>query len=514
MLLRVKEEARRYVSLDSMPVRMLASEDPERFLQRYAPQLLPAIKLRCDAKPFLPSEGPQPNAGLGTELYYGSYAQTYLEQDIDPDGQAVDIAAPSSRPGASARSTFYSITTMHLYQSIDCFATQTYTYPMIPRKLEEHIRASARYYPVVTVTGPRQSGKTTLLRSMWPDKAYASLENPDTLVFASSDPRGFLRQGDKGGLIIDEAQRHPALFNYLQGYADESGPGRYILSGSNNFLLMERITQSLAGRTAITTLLPLAAAELPPDAIGDSWEAMAWTGFFPRVRTTELPADQFSRDYLATYIERDVRLVKNIGDLSAFRRFVKLCAGRAGQLLNMNGLASDAGISVNTAKSWLGLLEAAWLVVILPPWHENFNKRVIKSPKLYWVDTGLLCHALDIASASDLAYHPYRGAIFENLIVAERYKAAANQGKSPELYFWRDSTGREVDIVDNSSGVPALWECKSGMTIGSDYFKQLDYIGDLMRVPTERRLLAYGGSEDQTRSAATVLAWRTALLRP
>lgn len=384
---------------------------------------------------------------------------------------------------------------------------------MIPRKLEEHIRVSACYYPVVTVTGPRQSGKTTLLRSMWPEKAYRSLENPDTLAYASSDPRGFLREGDEHGLIIDEAQRHPELFNYLQGYADASKPGRYILSGSNNFLLMERITQSLAGRTAITTLLPLATTELAEDSIGNSWEAMAWTGFFPRVRTTDLPAGLFSRDYLATYIERDVRLVKNIGDLSTFRRFIKLCAGRAGQFLNISGLANDTGISVNTAKSWLGLLEAAWLIVLLSPWYENFNKRIVKSPKLYWIDTGLLCHALDIASSSDLAYHPFRDAIFENLIVAERYKAAANQGKTPELYFWRDSSGREVDIVDNSSGAPTLWECKSGMTIGSDFFKHLDYIGDMMRIPTERRLLAYGGSEDQTRSAANVLSWRSALLR-
>lgn len=384
---------------------------------------------------------------------------------------------------------------------------------MIPRLLADYLREGARYFPVVTITGPRQSGKTTLIRSIWPDKTYHSLEDPDTLDFAATDPRGFLRQGNSHGLIIDEAQRHPELFNYLQGYADTASPGHYVLSGSNNFLRMERITQSLAGRTEIASLLPFSVTELPAGALSvyASWDELAWKGFFPHVHATGLPADRFAKDYLATYIERDVRLVKNIGDLASFRRFLRLCAGRAGQVLNLSGLAGDAGISVATARSWLSLLEAAWLVLILPPWLESFNKRIVKSPKLYWTDTGLLCHALDIGSPADLAVHPFRGAVFENLFVAERYKAYLNKGDRPPLHFWRDSSGREVDLVEETPTGPVLWECKSGQTIGSDFCKHLHYLGDLAGVPADRRRLVYGGQEDQARSGAAVLSWRSAL---
>jgi len=221
-----------------------------------------------------------------------------------------------------------------------------------------------------------------------------------------------------------------------------------------------------------------------------------------------MPADIFARDYLATYVERDVRLVKNIGDLSVFRRFLRLCAGRAGQLISMSSLASDAGIAVNTVKSWLSLLEAAWLVTLLPPWFENLNRRIVKSPKLYWYDTGLLCHLLDIRKPQDLSFHPLRGAVFENLIVAERYKAAANRGKEPELYFWRDSSGREVDLIEGAGADKTIWECKSGSTIGSDFFKHLEFFGTEAEVPPERRMLVYGGGESVKRSAARVVGWR------
>ena len=384
---------------------------------------------------------------------------------------------------------------------------------MIPRILAQHLVRLAEYYPVVSVTGPRQSGKTTLVRATWPDMEYRSLEDPDTLAFAVEDPRAFLLQGESHGLIIDEAQRHPPLFNYLQGFADRSGPGRYVLSGSSNFLLMERITQSLAGRTSLLTLLPLAGAELPAGSLGETWEEAAWLGFFPRVRSEGLDPGRFAMDYLATYIERDVRLIKNIGDTMAFRRFVKLCAGRTGQVLNYTSLAGDAGIAVNTAKSWLSLLEAAWLVFIVPSWHQNFNKRVVKSPKLYWIDTALLCHALDIRSAQELAHHPFRGAVFENLIIAERYKAATNAGVPPELHFWRDSQGREVDLIEGTGAATMLWECKAGMTIGSDFFRHLDFLGDLMNVPPTQRILVYGGQENQERSRGMVLSWRDALMR-
>ena len=383
---------------------------------------------------------------------------------------------------------------------------------MISRLLAAALMNSARHYPIVTLTGPRQSGKTTLIKSMWPEKVYASLEDPDTLDFAQSDPRAFLEQGEGGGLIIDEAQRHPPLFGYMQGYADQAKAGHYILSGSNNFLLMEKIGQSLAGRTAVLCLLPLSAEELGAVALDSSWEEAAFRGFYPRVRAEGLPPELFARDYLATYVERDVRLVKNIGDLSSFRRFLELCAGRAGQLLNLSALAGDAGVAVNTLKSWLSLLEASYLVFRLQGWHENFGKRIVKAPKLYWHDTSILCRLLGIRGAEDLRSHPLRGALFENLVIAERYKAASHRGLEPRLFFWRDTNGHEVDLVDQSGSESLLWECKSGSTIAGDFFKQLEAIGAEAAIPPERRILVYGGTESSRRSAGRAIGWREALL--
>ena len=384
----------------------------------------------------------------------------------------------------------------------------------IPRCLEGALREAARYYPLVTLTGPRQSGKTTLLRAMWPEKAYASLDDPDTLDFAQQDPRGFLSHAEANGIIIDEVQRAPMLFNYLQGYADHLPPGRYILSGSSNFLLMEKVSQSLAGRTAVLTLLPFSAQELGRERLDASWQEAAWRGFYPRVRAKNLPADLFARDYIATYVERDVRLVKNIANLEAFRNFVRLCAGRAGQMLSLTSLAGDAGISVNTVRSWLGLLQAAWLVFLLPSWHKNFTTRVIKSPKLYWFDTSLLCYLLQIRTPEDLALHPLRGTVFENLIIAERFKAAVHQGLPASLYFWKDSAGREIDLVENPERPDPerrVWECKSGMTVASEFLKHLVFYGTQEGIPPEQRILVYGGEQSQKRSEAYVLGWKDAV---
>ncbi|HOX91304.1 MAG TPA: ATP-binding protein [Spirochaetales bacterium] len=383
---------------------------------------------------------------------------------------------------------------------------------MIKRCLETPLRKAAAHYPVVCLSGPRQSGKTTLVQSIWPDKRYVSLEDPDQLEFASSDPRGFLEQAGDAGMILDEAQRLPPLFNYLQGYADRSAKGAYILTGSNNFLLMEGISQSLAGRAAILHLLPFCAAELGAGSLGDDWESCAYCGFYPRVRADGLPPDMFSRDYLATYVERDVRLVRNIQDQSAFRAFLKLCAGRAGQALNVQSMAHDAGISVNTAKDWLGLLEAAFLVFLVRPWNESFNKRLVKSPKLYWLDTGLLCRLLDIRAPGDLAFHAARGAVFENLLMAERWKAGWHRGEEPAVWFWRDNNGVEVDLVDERDRIVRLWEAKAGKTIAHDMFAGLESVGTLAGIPADRRFLVYGGQEAQTRRSARVLPWSTALV--
>jgi len=382
---------------------------------------------------------------------------------------------------------------------------------MIKRWMEPVLLRAAEHYPVVCLTGPRQSGKTTLVRGLWPDKRYVSLEDPDLHEFARTDPRGFLELGGQQGMILDEAQRLPTLFNYLQGYADRASPGGYILSGSNNFLLMQGISQSLAGRAAILHLLPLSGAELGAGSLGADWETCAWTGFYPRVRATRLPADMFSRDYLATYVERDVRLVRNIQDLSAFRTFLRLCAGRAAQLLNIQSLAQDAGLAVNTVKEWLTLLEAAFLVFMVRPWNESFNKRLVKSPKLYWLDTSLLCRLLDIRAPEDLAFHPLRGAVFENLVAAERWKAAQHRGEDPRLGFWRDNHGIEVDMVEERNGFTSLYEAKAGKTIAGDMFAGLDAVGSLAGIPPDRRILVYGGEEGQVRSNVRVMSWKDAL---
>jgi hypothetical protein len=383
---------------------------------------------------------------------------------------------------------------------------------MIPRFLYPALQRAAAHYPVVCLTGPRQSGKTTLVRALWPEKHYASLEDPDQFDFASTDPRGFLEQGGTGGIILDEAQRLPSLFNYLQGYADRAAPGAYILSGSNNFLLLQGISQSLAGRAGILHLMPLSGAELGEDHLEMDWESCAWTGFYPRVRAAGLPPDMFSRDYLATYAERDVRLIRNIQDLSAFRTFMKLCAGRSGQLLNLQSLAQDAGLAVNTIKEWLSLLEAAFLVFMVRPWNESFNKRLVKSPKLYWLDTSLLCHLLDVRSPADLAFHPLRGAVFENLLAAELWKAAHHRGENPRLWYWRDNHGIEVDLVQERDGHASLWEAKAGKTLAVDMFAGLETVGALAGIPSEHRLLVYGGNQGQSRTNAHVLSWRDALL--
>lgn len=383
---------------------------------------------------------------------------------------------------------------------------------MIQRFLEPALRRAATHYPVVCLTGPRQSGKTTLVRELWPEKRYASLEDPDQFDFASSDPRGFLEQGADGGMILDEAQRLPMLFNYLQGYADRAGAGSYILSGSNNFLLMQGITQSLAGRAGILHLMPFSCAELGPDRLESDWETCAWTGFYPRVRASGLPADMFSRDYLATYVERDVRLVRNIQDFPSFKTFLQLCAGRSGQLLNIQSLAQDAGLAVNTVKEWLALLEAAFMVFMVRPWNESFNKRLVKSPKLYWLDTSLLCRLLDVRTPSDLAFHPLRGAVFENLLAADQWKAACHRGEDPRLWFWRDNHGVEVDLVQERDGVTKLWEAKAGKTLAGDMFAGLETVGSLAGIPAEHRLLVYGGSQAQARTNASVVPWRDAVL--
>ena len=316
---------------------------------------------------------------------------------------------------------------------------------MIDRILQTKLQELSKKYPIVTLTGPRQSGKSTLLRHAFPDYKYVSLEDPDIRLFATEDPRGFLATyPDK--TIIDEAQRVPALFSYLQTHTDREGhEGMYLLAGSHNFLLMENISQSLAGRTAILKLLPFSHAEMANgNILSSSINEEIFTGGYPRLYDKHITPSEFYPYYIQTYVERDVRLMKNIGDLSKFIRFIKLCAGRIGQLLNLSSLANECGVAVSTISTWISILEASYICYLLKPDYNNYAKRLVKTPKLYFYDTGLACSLLDIQTAEQVSSHFLRGGLFENLVINEFVKKSYNQGQEPDLTFWRDSTGNEV----------------------------------------------------------------------
>ncbi len=393
---------------------------------------------------------------------------------------------------------------------------------MIPRTLSQKLRKLASQYPVVTITGPRQSGKTTLVRAEFPEYRYISLENLDYRQLALEDPRGFLRPL-KSGVILDEVQRVPDLFSYIQTIVDENDqPGAFVLTGSQNFLLLERISQSLAGRTAILHLLPLSKRELfrqsplnPDDFPSVSvskaehpgvWE-MLFKGFYPRIHDKNLDPTEWYAWYYQTYVERDVRSILNIGDLDAFVRFVRLCAGRNGQLVNFSTLAADAGISHSTAKRWLSILQAGFIIALLQSHHENFRKRLVKSPKLYFLDSGLLSFLLGIKSAEELQFHAMRGSVFESFVFSELYKMYAHVGQIPPVYFWRDAKGHEVDFIIERGNKRVIIDVKSGETINADYFKGLKYYQQLAGDKVDQSLLVYGGFEHFVRKEITILPW-------
>lgn len=394
---------------------------------------------------------------------------------------------------------------------------------MIPRHLEPIIRKAASHYPVVTLTGPRQSGKTVLVRHTFGSHAYVSLEDPEQRRFAVDDPRGFLSQF-RGDVVIDEAQRAPDLFSYIQVIVDEENrPGQFILTGSQHFLLLSKISQSLAGRCAVLHLLPLSLDEclgrapLAMDALGrdlpekrPSPEVSLWQtlhdGFYPRIHDQGIPSQDWLKNYTMTYIARDVRDIVNVGDLEAFERFLALCAGRSGALLNLSALAADAGITHTTAKRWISILEASFLVVLLRPHHRNFNKRLVKSPKLYFLDSGLLCHLLRIREAEDLFLHGSRGAIFESFVVADLHKRLLNQGMATDLYFWRDFTGHEVDLLYDRSPRPIGIEIRSGMTVARDFFTGLNYWRKLQKDSPPVAII-YGGDRTFRQHDTVVYPW-------
>lgn len=392
---------------------------------------------------------------------------------------------------------------------IDDLIFKLYISLMIGRCLTSTLLRLAGSFPVIVMTGPRQSGKTTLSRAVFPDKPYVSLENPDERAFAMEDPKGFLKRFENGA-VFDEAQRWPELFSWLQGMVDENPvPGRFVITGSQQFGLLAGVSQSLAGRAGMTHLLPLSLAEIPGlKERRFSLDTLMITGGYPALYSRQVASEDWFASYVATYVERDVRQVLKIQDLSAFQRFLRLCAGRNGQLLNMSALAGEAGVSHSTARSWLSVLESSYLVHLLPPYYQNFGKRLVKSPKLYFLDVGLACWLLGIRNADTLALHPLRGALFESLVVSEFIKARFNKGLSSDLYFWRDNNGVEADLVFESGAKLQPVEIKSGSTVTSDYIKAGQRAGRFAAGETEPPWLLYGGDESYERSGLKVIGWR------
>lgn len=412
---------------------------------------------------------------------------------------------------------------------------------MLPRSALTTLHALARGFPIVAITGPRQSGKTTLARQAFPQLQHVNLEDPDTRELALADPRRFLAH-HADGAIFDEVQRAPKLMSYLLGYADAAPRmGRIVLTGSQQFGLMDGITQSLAGRVGMLTLLPLgnaelaaasgasaglktapslAAMELPAEGTTPiraspvpgrmSLEQRLWRGGYPALYAAHrsLQPPQWFAAYVATYIERDVRQVLNVGNLLTFQRFVAMCAARSGQLLNLHSLAGDCGISQPTARQWLTVLQASHLVTLLAPYHRNFGKRLVKKPKLYFLDSGLLCYLLRIADADDLHAHAMRGAVFETWVVAETLKHRHNLGLPADLYFWRDNHGLEVDLIfEHASRLHAV-ECRSGTTYTPSWLDAARRWRALAGAAAADPVLVFGGEQGHRGADHEVLPWR------
>lgn len=379
----------------------------------------------------------------------------------------------------------------------------------IKREIESAIRSLMGKYPIIALTGPRQSGKTTLLKTLFPDFRYVSLENPDNRSFAESDPNGFLSKYNNA-VIFDEVQRVPSLFSYLQTLVDESGRmGQFILSGSQNFHLMHNITQSLAGRVAIFRLFPFDLQELNKAGwLTDDYLTNLVKGFYPAIYDRGIQSKTFYSNYVQTYVQRDVSELVAIKDIRLFQNFIALCATRAGQLLNLNSLANECGISQPTAKSWLSALENSYIVFTLQPYHENYSKRIVKSPKLYFYDSGLLCYLLKISSPEQIIAHPFKGSLFENMMIAEYIKRMHHKNEVQDCWFWRDSAGHEVDLVVQNGLTLDLVEFKSTQTIMSDLFKGLQYFENLAKDIPLTKTLVYSGSEYQKRTVADVVPWR------
>ncbi len=379
---------------------------------------------------------------------------------------------------------------------------------MISRTLSDKLKYFAKLYPVISVTGSRQSGKTTLVKQVFANYKYFNLEDVDIRNFAITDPKGFL--GNAGnGMILDEIQRVPELFSYIQNIVDESDKtGQFIITGSQNFLLMESITQTLAGRIAILKLLPFSNFELKKaNLISDNFRTQIFKGAYPRLYDKNIPPKDFYPFYIQTYLERDVKQIRNISNQNTFIRFIKMCAGRVGQLLNIANLANDCGITQVTAKSWLSVLEASYIIYFLQPHSKNFNKRLVKMPKMYFCDTGLVCSLLGIKDKNQVQPHYLYGALFENFIINEFQKFFYNNVIEPELYFWRDKNGKEIDLIIEMQNKLMAVEIKAGETFVGDYFKNLKYWNKLSGNSEENSFIVYGGKKNLKTSNGELFSW-------
>jgi uncharacterized protein len=383
---------------------------------------------------------------------------------------------------------------------------------MIQRSLSDRLQTSAQKYPVVVLTGPRQAGKTTLCRACFPHLPYVSLELPDVRRRVIEDPRGFMQE-HAAGAILDEVQHVPELLSYLQVHVDaHPEPGRFVLTGSQHFGLRQAVAQSLAGRAALLDLLPFSRAELREGgwARDDLFQTL-WTGGYPPIHDRKLEAGEWLANYVATYVERDVRQILNVSDLLAFQTFLRLCAGRTGQMLNLSALGADAGITHNTARSWLGVLEASYICFRLPPYFQNVGKRLLKTPKLHFHDSGLVCYLLGIRTPDELRHHPLRGAIFESWVLSEIVKARVHAGIAPDMTYFRDRYGLEVDAIVQAGALAIAVEAKSGATVAGDAFAGLDAVAPMLergKVPLKvEKIVVHGGLERWQRKDALALPW-------
>lgn len=378
----------------------------------------------------------------------------------------------------------------------------------VNRILSKEIKTSIKRYPVVSITGPRQSGKTTLARLCFPDYAYFNLEDVQLREAIENDPGGFLKD-NPGKMIIDEVQKYPDLLSYIQVRVDDSNKmGQFVITGSENLLLSEKVSQSLAGRVSIFNLLPFSIGELKKaNLLKKDAFSQLWRGFYPRMYDRKIPPGEFYANYLATYLERDVRQIKNVGSLSLFQRFLQLLAGRTGQLLNLSFLANDVGVDVKTIDSWLSVLEVSFIAFRINPYFKNFNKRLIKSPKVYFYDTGLVAHLLGIDSLKEMKTHYARGALFENFVIAEIMKTKFNKRLSVKPYFWRDSNGNEIDLLLDEGSCLKLVEIKAGISFKTDFARGLGYWDSLDTKVPVKKFVVYAGERGQTIKDYQLLPW-------